>query len=134
MLFRNKFYILLFLLIVFLSYSSFIYLYLPENKVHSPAADQGKMVWQKYNCGACHQVYGLGGYLGPDLTNVLSRRDSSYISALIKHGTEVMPVLGASDEEISSLIEYFKALDKSGTADPRSFKIQKDGYITQEID
>ncbi len=39
--------------------------------VGAPAA-AGKLLYQKYNCQACHQIYGLGGYMGPDLTNVYS--------------------------------------------------------------
>ena len=34
----------------------------------------GKVLYQKYNCTACHQIYGLGGFLGPDLTIVVSQQ------------------------------------------------------------
>ncbi len=33
---------------------------------------KGKLLFQEYNCISCHQLYGLGGYMGPDLTNVIS--------------------------------------------------------------
>lgn len=131
---RRKPVILSLLVISFLGYSSFIYINLPDNAKHAAEADNGKLVWQKYNCGSCHQVYGLGGFLGPDLTNVSSRRNDEYITALIRHGTNVMPSMGVSDKEIGELISYFKSLDSSGTADPRSFKIQTDGYIRQQVD
>jgi len=40
----------------------------------SEKALQGQQLWQQNNCFSCHQIYGLGGYLGPDLTNVYSQR------------------------------------------------------------
>ena len=44
------------------------------NNTISSLACEGKIVFQKYNCISCHQLYGLGGYLGPDLTNVISEK------------------------------------------------------------
>ncbi len=130
----NRSAILLVLVSMFLAYSSFIYLNLPDNSKHDKDADNGKLVWQKYNCGACHQVYGLGGFLGPDLTNVVSRQDSNYMAALIRHGTDVMPAFGIPDKEIREILSYLKAVDRTGNADPRSFKISADGFIRQKND
>jgi nitric oxide reductase subunit C len=49
------------LVVAFLSYSCFIYYRLPvKNYAVNPDAAAGKMVWQQYNCNACHQIYGLG--------------------------------------------------------------------------
>lgn len=91
----------------------------------------GRQVWQKYNCQACHQLYGLGGYLGPDLTNVYSRLYESpeALKIFFKGGLKQMPVFNMSPEEEDLLVEFLKATDKSGSADPRNFHLQKDGMI-----
>ncbi|MCC7298300.1 MAG: cytochrome c [Bacteroidia bacterium] len=94
-------------------------------------ARKGKMVWQKYNCNACHQIYGLGGYLGPDLTNVTSIRNTKQLTAFIKSGTKSMPVLNLTDTEIECLIEFLKNVNSTGKSDPRTFQIQKNGTIHQ---
>src|SRR5690554_1410938 len=54
----------------------------------SEKALQGQNLWLKNNCNSCHQIYGLGGYLGPDLTNVYSFRkgDDTYLKAMFNSG------------------------------------------------
>ncbi|MCH7870146.1 MAG: c-type cytochrome, partial [Planctomycetes bacterium] len=37
-------------------------------------AKSGLAIWRENNCQACHQIYGYGGFLGPDLTNLMDRR------------------------------------------------------------
>jgi len=116
----------------FLLYTIFLYSSLPaDNKKPNPAAARGKLVWQQYNCNACHQVYGLGGYLGPDLTNVYSLRGKEYIKAFIQNGTPVMPNFHLSTEETDALLAYLQNMDASGKADPRTFTINPDGTIEQ---
>lgn len=128
---QNKM-ILSVLLIAFLSYSFYIYANLPAKIITvNPGAEKGKLVWQKYNCNACHQVYGLGGYLGPDLTNVYSRRSPEYIGAFLKTGSNSMPVFHLSAEETKSLLAFLGVLDASGKAEPKSFTINYDGTIEQ---
>ena len=63
------------------------------------------MVWQKYNCQSCHQLYGLGGYLGPDLTNVYSAKGKGelFIKAFLHAGTKQMPSFDLSKEEEKEL-------------------------------
>ncbi len=92
----------------------------------------GKLVWQKYNCIACLQIYGLGGYLGPDLTNEYSKRSESFIKAFIKNGNETMPKFALSDSEMQALMQFFKSIDASGVSDPRTFNINYNGSIEQE--
>ncbi len=129
-------YIFGFLCILFLGYSMHIY-WLPvfsktsnDNSTAEKVA-AGRWVWQKYNCQTCHQLYGLGGYLGPDLTNVYSRLYESpeALKIFFKGGLKQMPVFNMSPEEEDLLVEFLKATDKSGSADPRNFILQKDGMI-----
>lgn len=129
---RNKYLLFVFFGVGFLVYSFQIYLSLPVPQASiSKAADNGKILWQKKNCVSCHQTYGLGGYWGPDLTNVYSKKGTIYISAILKAGTNIMPNLSLTDMEIDDLIAYLKEIDESGKADPRTFTINKNGTIQQ---
>ncbi len=116
----------------FLVYTLFLYSVLPvSDNLQTAKADAGKHLWQLHNCGACHQVYGLGGFLGPDLTNVYSQRGEEYIKAFIKGGNKTMPAFYLSDQEMESMLSYMRNLDASGSADPRTFSILNDGTIEQ---
>lgn len=117
---------------LFLIYSGYLYTNLPRGeKSLDTMADKGKMTWQKYNCGSCHQVYGLGGYLGPDLTNTYSKKGEEYIKAFLKGGTPVMPNFHLDEASISSLVAYLKNMDATGKSDPRTYTINNDGTIEQ---
>ena len=133
--FPDKYKIVLIMLFcgAFLYYSFFLYSALPvQNSTVNKEALKGKIVWQQYNCNSCHQVYGLGGYLGPDLTNVYSKKGPGYIIAFLKSGTEIMPDFNLQKNEINDLLAYLKNIDQSGKSDPRTFTIKKDGTIAQE--
>ena len=129
---RPKFFVISVLLTAFLGYSIFLYSTLPIKQTPlNKEADAGKFIWQKYNCNACHQVYGLGGYLGPDLTNAYSFRGKAYIKAFLNAGVSAMPNFHLTDSEINDLLAYLKDMDTSGQSDPRSFTINYDGTIQQ---
>lgn len=116
----------------FLGYSFSLYISPPvPGKKSNPAADHGKQVWQQQNCGACHQVYGLGGYLGPDLTNAYTKRGPAYIRAFVQAGTPAMPSFLLPEKDIDALLEYLREIDASGESDPRTFIIHKNGTIEQ---
>lgn len=130
---RNKLLIFLLLFIGFISYSFIIYTTVEtEETVVSTKAAEGKLLWQKYNCGSCHQFYGLGGHLGPDLTNVYSKRSPEYISAFLKSGTNVMPDFNLNENEIQALLSFLEQTNASGSADPRTYRIKYDGTIIQK--
>ena len=113
-------------------YSSGNYNY--RNQYDRPLAKKGELVWQKYNCQSCHQMYGLGGYLGPDLTNVVSSKGKSetYILALIQTGNLQMPSYNLSEDEKRELIAFLKSTDASGVSDPRSFEKEITGMISKD--
>jgi len=129
---KQKIIVMMVLLTGFLCYTFSLYTFLPvKNYPESVESAAGKLVWQQYNCTACHQIYGLGGYLGPDLTNEYSRRDTNYIVAFLKNGTTTMPKFKLGDHEINALIAFLKVTDKSGRSDPRTFIIKNNGTIQQ---
>lgn len=120
------------LLIAFLFYSTYLYSFLPVKAyIATKETISGKAVWQRYNCNACHQVYGLGGFIGPDLTNDYSFRGKDFIKAFLNYGTAAMPNFHLSEKEVNDLLAYLKDIDASGKSDPRSFTIHYDGTIKQ---
>lgn len=129
-------YIYVLLVILFLAYSFSIYLKpsysIDLGKNDATEAAQGRLVWQKYNCQSCHQLYGLGGYLGPDLTNVYSTKGDTIIRAMLVSGSASMPAFSLSNTELKSLMQFFKQTDASGQADYKSFSILPNGMIEQK--
>ncbi|MBI4946980.1 MAG: cytochrome c [Bacteroidetes bacterium] len=97
-------------------------------------AQIGKLLFQKYNCTACHQLYGLGGYMGPDLTNMISSpgKGEIYARTLLQTGTQRMPNFHLTEEEINSMVAYLKYVDKTGISPVKKFKINFDGTISQK--
>jgi nitric oxide reductase subunit C len=129
---RSRIVVISLLLAAFIVYSVYLYAALPvkAEPAHSEA-DSGKLAWQQYNCNACHQVYGLGGYLGPDLTNVYSAKGSVYIQAFLKNGTTIMPNYQLTGREIRDLTAFLESIDASGKSDPKTFTRNYDGTIEQ---
>ena len=131
--FKIKTLVLVGLTISFLSYSFLLYSSeIKEPTTANALAQKGKMIWQQKNCQACHQQYGLGGHLGPDLTNVYGSRPEGYIRAILQTGTVVMPDFHLTPNEQNDLIEFFKYTNTTGTANPKSFTQHLDGTISQQ--
>jgi nitric oxide reductase subunit C len=107
------------LFLAFIVYSLIVYTYGTKLnlRVANDNATKGKLLFQQYNCIACHQVYGLGGYLGADLTTIISAtgKGESYAKAFLKNGTDRMPDFKLSEVEIQYLIEYLKDIDQSAS-------------------
>jgi len=121
------------LCVSYFAYSGYIYKDIPVNpNVDHQLADEGKKIWQENNCVACHQIYQLGGYLGPDLTNSYSLKGPEYIKAFLKNGTLVMPDFKLTSHEVDALTAYLKDIDASGSSDPRSFTVSKNGTTYQK--
>ena len=80
----------------------------------SAAVTRGQAAFRRHYCQACHQVYGLGGYMGPDLTNIYSLRGESHVRAVIISGFRDMPRLPLSLSEMDDLVAYLRFLDASG--------------------
>lgn len=124
--------------ISFLLYSFSIYLkplsVKKDIKFDMAKAAEGRLVWQKNNCQSCHQLYGLGGYLGPDLTNVVSnpKKGEIIIEQILKYGVRQMPAYNLSEHDFKSLVEFLKSTDASGSADPRDYLTTYTGMIEQK--
>lgn len=88
--------------------------------------NEGLNVWRSQNCAACHSIYGLGGHMGPDLTNVMSRRGADYVRYIVVNGGELMPEFKISKDHLDKLVSYLGHLDSSGTYPPKSWPVS--GY------
>ncbi len=117
----------------FLIYSFYLYNNLPfKSSIATEETLKGKDIWQEKNCNACHQIYGLGGFLGPDLTNVYSLKSPEHIKAFIISGTNVMPKFNLSNNQINCLLTYLKSVDATGNADPKKIILNIDGTISNK--
>jgi nitric oxide reductase subunit C len=121
---------LIVLIVSFFSYTLFLYKEnYSSNAEYGTMADKGKKLWQEKNCNSCHQIYGLGGYLGPDLTNVYSQRSEAFIKVFLQTGTNIMPAFNLNEEQMNQLMAYFKSIDSTGIASPAKLKPNYDGTI-----
>lgn len=117
--FKNKNQIVItVLLTVFIIYNIILYT-LGTSTVKtnlSEKALRGEQIYQENNCTSCHQIYGLGGYLGPDLTNVISTKGKGeqYVKAFLNSGVKAMPKFNFSDDEKEELVAFLKVVDQSG--------------------
>ena len=125
------------LFVAFVFYSATVYTSgtaATHGEAMSPEARAGQALFQDNNCIACHQFYGLGGYMGPDLTNVISNRGETVSRAFISAGTARMPNFGLSEAEVSDLIAFLSFVDQTGTYPPKNYDVHWTGNVAQEDD
>ncbi len=61
--------------------------------------ERGRSLFHAVSCGACHRFDGLGGGVGPDLTSVPNKFDTSYLVEAIIHSSK-----NISDQYQSSML------------------------------
>lgn len=111
--------------IIYTSKSEYKNIHLSEKAMH------GETIWLKNNCNSCHQIYGLGGYLGPDVTNVYSKKDKGekYIKTIVNSGIQSMPKFNFSEAEKEQLVQFFKEIDQTGYYPDVDATISNDGWV-----
>lgn len=80
----------------------------------------GRRVWLANNCQACHQLYGFGGFLGPDLTNAASRLEKLQLSERLALGEGQMPKFDLPESEVDALWQFLSAMDETGIGQARN--------------
>ena len=77
----------------------------------------GKTIYQKNNCTSCHQLFGMGGYLGPELTTVISdkNRGPIYARTFLQYGGARMPNFHFSKEEVDDVIAFLQYVDNNAS-------------------
>lgn len=94
-----------------------------------PLGVAGRQIWHTKNCQACHQMYGFGGFLGPDLTNVASRIERSQLAAQLSRGEGQMPRFDMNNDEIDALWAFLEAMNKTGIGQARNPNLVDHGIM-----
>lgn len=130
---RKYLFFLLLLLALFSVYNFLIY---TDSSAYgnfrlSGKALEGEKHWLQNNCNSCHQIYGLGGYLGPDLTNVYSFRkgNENYLKSMFNSGIKAMPTFDFNETEKEELVQFLKEVDKTGHYPNAKAVIGADGWV-----
>ncbi|MCB9223148.1 MAG: cytochrome c [Crocinitomicaceae bacterium] len=120
---------------IFIAYSCYLYFGKGTSSSSAPhmsnLAIEGEQIWQNNNCTACHQLYGLGGYLGPDLTNVISnpQKGEIYARSFLNSGVKSMPKFDFTEQEKDALIAFFAHVDATGYYPNQYAEFSKDGWV-----
>ncbi len=124
------------LVFIFSIYNFFIYSSSKKEKFIflSKKALKGEVLWQSNNCWSCHQIYGLGGYLGPDLTNIYSTesKGEKYIKAFLNSGIKSMPKFNFSEDEKNQIIAFLQQIDSTGYYPNKNAIIKNSGWVDIE--
>jgi len=85
----------------------------------SAQAAEGQRLWLDHNCQSCHQIYGFGGFLGPDLTNAAQTLTTSRMDLMLTSGSGRMPAFQLGAGERRALHQFLIELDRTGQSQPR---------------
>jgi nitric oxide reductase subunit C len=86
----------------------------------SPAAQDGRRIWYANNCQSCHQLYGFGGFLGPDLTNAAPGLTPDRLNTVLTEGSGTMPAFQMTPEDIQAVAAFLDAMDRTGRGQARA--------------
>ncbi len=78
----------------------------------SAEAVEGRRLFHEGACQVCHQLWGQGGFLGPDLTNASSRVDETRLASLLTVGSGQMPAFGYDAEQIRQMRAFLAEIDR----------------------
>jgi nitric oxide reductase subunit C len=108
--------------VAYIGLSVVAYTDFPRRVSDPPLTDlerRGLAVWRGNNCQACHQIYGFGGFLGPDLTNrVTEATPDAEFRAVLDDGARQMPAfrMPAADQE--AVLAFLRAVNRTGQSQP----------------
>ncbi len=115
--------------VCFFVQAGFVYLDYPRGALGARLSAQAKgglALWRKNNCQACHQIYGYGGFLGPDLTNVMSRRPLEDWTDVLTRGRKQMPAFHFDQQQRAAIIAFLTEMNDTGTSIPHFAKLRED--------
>ena len=78
----------------------------------SDDAVEGRKLFHDGTCQVCHQLWGQGGFLGPDLTNAASRVDETRLASLMTVGSGQMPAFNYTDEQVRQMRAFLTEIDR----------------------
>lgn len=80
----------------------------------------GRRIWLENNCQTCHQLHGFGGFLGPDLTNAVTRLERVALDSRLTEGSEQMPAFNMNQDEIEAVWAFLTAMNETGIGQARN--------------
>lgn len=107
----------------------------PANLEFKPAfpdksSEQGRLLYQKHACAACHSVGEVGGWVGPALDGIGGRHSLQYIKEHIRRPSNPvegedfpksrMPSLPLSDDDVGKLAAFLMTLPNPEQTRPAS--------------
>ncbi|MFC1987914.1 cytochrome b N-terminal domain-containing protein [Chloroflexota bacterium] len=86
----------------------------PQGEVNL-VVQQGRNVYEEINCSYCHSINGVGGAIGPDLTDLASRLYEQQITTYLLNPDSMVPdtlhpKLQFTSEELEALVTYLETL------------------------
>ena len=99
----------------------------------SPLAKSGLDLWRENNCQACHQIYGYGGFLGPDLTNVMARRPYEDWTDILTLGRKQMPAFDFDEAQRGAIVTFLTEIDRTGTSLPSFTTLKEDAHLNRLV-
>lgn len=122
------------LFVSFFFYSATVYTSgtaIDDAPLASESVRRGQNLFRSNNCWACHQIYGLGGYMGPDLTNIVNNPDfgPEYARMFIEEGTDRMPDFDLNEQEIDDIVAYLDYAGAAGNYKPKKGKVTWYGTV-----
>lgn len=84
----------------------------------SPQALAGQAIFRAQGCQGCHALYGMGGSLGPDLTNAAARVPPQRFAQLLQQGAGPMPAYHLDAPSRAAVWAYLQAVDATGRGTP----------------
>jgi mono/diheme cytochrome c family protein len=81
----------------------------------NPEVTQGKAVFERESCNACHGDSGIGTAAGPKLIGVGEKHDSLQLESLLRNPTKKMttrgmPPVDLKDKEMKAMVAYLQSL------------------------
>ena len=82
----------------------------------SPLQRQGVLIFQDKQCHNCHEIGGLGGKRGPDLTRVATRMTHNQLVRQVIQGGGNMPAYGKNlhPADVTALVSFLETLHPAG--------------------
>lgn len=89
----------------------------------------GLTLWRRHNCQVCHQLHGFGGFLGPDLTNVVgAETEVEDFRSILTRGKRQMPAFDFDEKEQRAIYAFLGAMNRTGRSIPQGLKNGRQVY------
>lgn len=107
----------------------------PAGREHalSERALEGQAVWRENNCQSCHQLYGFGGFLGPDLTNSHGGLSPERLDSILTVGAGQMPAFHLGPDAREALAAFLREIDATGVAQARLGEVVPPAELLRQL-